>query len=248
MKKILLALLLFGCVSLASAQEDKEKTPGLKSFAAVKWNPTSLMAGKLSLFGEYNFKNKRSVTVGIGIPVEKTFNFDIDEKDSELKTKTTSAMVGYRLYMGKKTMSGFYFEPYLKYTKNEMGTVLKDVQLEGQTADFLLTSKYSGVGGGFQLGAQAIIAKRVTLDFLILGLEGSSAKHTMELKDIKSSIPWDMLDEQKAEQEIKDITNDIPLIGKKIEVDANMSNKTVTTEYKGFLPGYRGGITIGFRF
>ena len=251
MKKLFFAAIFAGCAITVSAQDGtvKEKPAGgFKSFAAVKWNPASLAFGKLSLFGEYNFKNRRSLTVGIGVPMEKSFNFDIDKKDTELKTKTTSAMVGYRMYMGKKTMSGFYFEPYLKYTKNELGTILQDVQLEGQTADFLVSSKYSGFGGGFQLGAQILIAKRVTLDLLILGLEGSSAKHTMMMKDINSAIPWDMLDEKKAEQEIKDITDDIPLIGKKIEVDANMSNKSVTAEYKGFLPGYRGGITVGIRF
>jgi hypothetical protein len=247
MKRFFLAAVVFGSLSV-KAQETKEKPDGFKSSAAVKWNPASLAFGKLSLFGEYNFRNKRSLTVGIGIPVEKTTTFDIDEKDTELKTKTTSAMVGYRMYMGKKTMSGFYFEPYLKYTKNELATVLQDVQLEGQTADFLVTSKYSGFGGGFQLGAQILIAKRVTLDLLILGLEGSSVKHNMFMQDINSSIPWNMLDEQKAEQEIKDITEGIPFIGKKIEVDANMNNKSVTTEYKGFLPGYRGGITVGIRF
>ncbi|MDB5253639.1 MAG: hypothetical protein JWP27_2808 [Flaviaesturariibacter sp.] len=252
MKKALFLLVLCGVASGVMAQESKDKPKdkpkGLKSYAAVKWNPASLAFGKLSLFGEYNYRAKRSITVGIGIPMEKSHSFDIDKKSTAVTTKTTSFMGGYRMYMGKKSMSGFYFEPYLKYTKNELGTILRDVDLEGQTADFLVASKYSGFGGGFQLGLQMTLFKRVTLDLMILGLEGSSAKHTMFMQDIKSSIPWDQVDEDKAEKEITDITKDIPLIGSKIKVTADKNTRTISSEYKGFWPGYRGGITIGVKF
>jgi hypothetical protein len=248
MKKIALAMMLLATVSIAQAQETKEKSAGLKSYAAVKWNPASLMFGKLQLFGEYNYRPKRSITLGVGIPLEKTISFDVDKKKREIVTKTSSFMAGYRMYMGKKTMTGFYFEPYLKYTKNELSTLLEDVELEGQTADFLVASKFSGFGGGAQLGLQFVIAKHITFDLLILGLEATSARHTMFAQDVNSVIPWDQVDEDKAEKELTDITKDIPLIGSKIKVTADKNTRSVSSSYKGIWPGYRGGITVGIKF
>jgi uncharacterized membrane protein YfhO len=128
--------------------EDKEFSPS----GAVKWNPESLFLGKVGLFGEYNFKQKRSITLGIGIPYNKTLTYKLDSKDQDITMKTFSVMGGYRMYMGKKDMKGFYFEPYLKYLKND-ASILINSDLNGRPVDFVTTSNYSGFGLGLQLGA-----------------------------------------------------------------------------------------------
>ncbi len=255
MKKCFLPLLiLITTVQFSNAQTDTATTtvaptvtPEIKKSIAVKWNPVALFFGNISILGEYNFKPKKSFTFGIGIPSEKVNTFTIDDEKESVTMKTFSAMAGYRMYMGKKPMSGFYFEPYLHYVKNEASTIL-EAELNGGPENFLTTSTFKAFGVGAQLGIQALIAKRVTIDFFILGPEANSVKHSVVARDISSTLPWDQIDEQEARQEIEDAIGDIPLIGDKIKVTVDKNTKTVRTDYSGFLPGFRGGISIGFRF
>ncbi len=245
-------LILITSAQFLNAQSDTASTtvappPEFGKSIAVKWNPGGLFFGNISLAGEYNFKPKKSLTFGIGIPSEKVNTFTIDDEKESITMKTFSVMAGYRMYMGKKPMSGFYFEPYLHYVKNEASTIL-DIDLNGSTENFLTTSDYKAFGLGAQLGVQALIAKRVTIDFFILGPEANSVKHSVVAKDLTSTLPWDQVDEQQARQEIEDAIGDIPLIGDKIQVTVDRNAKTVRTDYSGFLPGFRTGISIGFRF
>lgn len=246
MKKILIACVLF--VSLgASAQETKEKVPGLKSFAAVKWNPESLALGKVSLFGEYNYKKKKSITFGIGIPYEKKRTIEMDGEDRDFTMKTFSVMGGYRMYLGKKSMTGFYFEPYLKYMKNE-GATSFNADISGSKTVFSLNSNYSGFGAGAQLGVQARLFKVILLDFFLLGPEANMAKHEVVMQDVQGGLPWNYVQEQDAKKELEDNLKDLPVIGKKIEVTVDKNQRKVSTKYDGFLPGIRLGASIGIRF
>jgi hypothetical protein len=171
----------------------------------------------------------------------------IDDQKQDVKIKTLSALVGYRMYMGKKSMSGFYFEPYLHYTKNEASTVLKRT-LDNKPVDFLTTSDYKAFGVGAQLGVQFMIAKRVVIDFYFLGLEGNSTNFKVVSKETTTTLPWSDVDRAEAEREIKEAVNDIPIIGKKINVTVDPNQKTVTTDYSGFLPAVRLGLSVGIRF
>jgi hypothetical protein len=190
MRKInaLLIVLFIAATCLAQQKEEKAK-PEFSSSVAIKWNPESLFFGKISTFGEFNFKHKKSFTLGIGIPYNKSFTYKLDDKDRSIATKTFSIMGGYRMYFGKKEMKGFYFEPYLKYMKNDASTII-NTDLNGTPTDFVTTSAYSGFGVGLQLGVQFMIAKRVVFDMFFLGPEANSAKHNVSMHDITSTGPW----------------------------------------------------------
>ena len=250
MKKFFLLAAFAAFINVAAnAQYDTSvSVSGYNSGFAVKVNPASFFLGKLSLLGEYNFKNKKSLTIGIGIPMEKTGSFELDDTTREITTKTTSFMAGYRMYFGKKKMSGFYFEPYIKYLKNETNTSI-DIEVSGSDHTFTLNSDYSGFGVGGQLGVQFSLAKVIVFDLFLLGPEANSAKHELFAKEISASpLPWSMVEEEDIENNLYDAVKDVPIIGKKIKFDADRNAHTVKSEYNGFLPGFRIGASVGIRF
>jgi hypothetical protein len=212
----------------------------------IKWNPASLAFGKVGLQGEYNWKNKKSFTLGIGIPVEMTIGYDNDGKREKLYTRTFSAMGGYRFYLGKNNMKGFYFEPYLKYVKNKWTSDITD-ELDNTPTVFATTSKYSGFGVGAQLGAQFLIGRKIVIDLFFLGPEANMSKHDLIVTDITSTSPWDTQDAIEAQVTIESVFRDEPFIGKKIKINVDANSRTVTSNFEGFLPGIRTGVSIGFR-
>lgn len=245
-------IILFACVILITgqsmAQQKEGKTnPEFSSSSALKWNPASLYFGKVSLIGEYNLKHKKSLTLGIGIPYSKSLTYQLDNKDRNITMKTFSLMAGYRMYLGKKDMTGFYFEPYLKYLKNDASTLIS-TNLNGKPTDLATTSNYTGFGVGAQLGIQFMIAKRVVFDLFLIGPEANTARHTVVMKDMTSTGSWDAQQAADAQTEINKSIGDLPIIGKKIKVTVDANTRTVSSDYKGFLPGLRAGLSVGFRF
>lgn len=248
MKRIFF-LLTLSCLShYVNAQAgDAANVEHYQPSTSIKWNPSSLYFGKIGLMGEYNFKKKKSVTLNVGIPMSKTTTVKIDDKDRSVEMKTFSIMGGYRMYLGKKEMTGVYFEPYLKYVKSDASTIL-DTDLDGTPTNFATTSAYTGFGVGAQLGVQFMIAKRVVLDFFFLGPEANSSKHKVVMHDITSTDAWDAQEAADAQAEINDSVGDLPIIGDKLNVVVDPNAKTVSSDYSGFLPGLRFGLSVGVRF
>ena len=245
MKKISVSACFIFMVFQLNAQKE-DKTAFDKS-VVIKWSPASLAFGKIGLGSEFNFKKKKSITFNIGIPAEKTLTAEIDGADRNLTMKTFSAMLGYRMYLGKKAMRGFYFEPYLKYLEND-ATTNTNFNIGTTSRPFLITSNYSGFGLGAQLGIQFVIAKRVVLDWYFLGPEANSSKHDLMAQETGSGFPWNSSEAQDAENEIKNFVNDIPLLKDNLDVTVNAASRNVKTNFQGFLPGIRSGISIGVRF
>jgi Protein of unknown function (DUF3575) len=239
MKKILVSIF---CLFFISLGLIAQKSPDV----FLKWAPASLAAGKVTIGGEYNFRKKHSVELFIGVPVKKTYRIKYDDQESDMVSKAFSILGGYRRYVGKKTSSGFYLEPFVKYLKHESSGILES-DLSGEKARFNTITKYDAFGAGIQLGVQFIIAKRISLDLFFLGPEANSAKFTSSATDIASNIPWTSIKADEAAEEIKDAIKDIPIIGDKMEVRVDQNQKTVYTKYDGFLPGIRFGASLGIR-
>lgn len=246
MKRVLFIIPLLGLVTALKAQEKTQKPAGLPHPYSVKWNPESLYFGKLALSGEYNYKKKKSIAFAIGIPMEYKQTVQIDKKDRVLAMKTFSIMGGYRMYMGKKTMTGFYFEPYVKYVKND-ATGSFSATLGGSPVVFDAVSKYSGIGVGAQLGVQFRIAQRVVFDLFILGPEANSANHELVLHDIVSPLPWNSAQSADAQQQMDDFTK-LPILGSHMKVTKDDNARTISSKYNGFLPGFRFGLSVGISF
>ena len=68
------------------------------------------------------------------------------------------------------------------------------------------------------------------------------------MHDITSTGSWDAQESADAQQEINDAIGDLPIIGDKLVVTVDANARTVSSDYKGFLPGFRAGLSIGIRF
>jgi hypothetical protein len=245
MKRILVALLAIMAFTPLTAQ--KEEVSSFSKSYVVKIAPAGYWLGKIGIGGEYNFRNKKSLTLNIGIPAEKSLKVSIDDEKRNLKIKTLSAMAGYRMYLGKNPMKGFYLEPFLKYVDNEFVTTTT-VEIDGSDRPFVIASEYSGFGVGAQLGVQFMIAKKVVLDFYFLGPEGNLSKHNLLAQETGAGLPWSTSEAEEAEQEIENFIDDIPFLKDNEEVSVNALQRNVRMKFDGFLPGFRLGLSIGIRF
>ena len=243
-KHLILATILF--ISLLATAQDEMDQPHPKAFY-YKFAPAGLYAGKLTLGVEYNIKAKNSVEILIGFPKPSNKSFEYDGSSSDLETKAFSILVGYRYYLGRdKIVSGLYFQPYFKYLKHDLSGLLKG-NLEAQYANFDTKSTYTGYGVGAQLGIQALIAKRLTLDFFLIGPEANMVKYSGVLTDVASTIPWTHVQSEEAERDIREAISNIPFLNEKMEIEVSQSEKRISMQYNGFLPGFRVGASVGFR-
>lgn len=213
---------------------------------SLKWAPTGIVFGSISLHGEYNF-GKNSLTAKIGFPFSKHHTFQFDDKDADFSMKATSFLAGYRTYLSKKHMKGLYFEPYFKYV-HHISEGSGNATLDGDNVVMNFTNDYNGVGVGAQLGAQFSVAKNFVIDFFFLGPEINSARNNFKAIETSSSLPWTSVKASEAEQNIRDFIDKFPFIRNKVNVMVDQSNKTVIANFKGALPGYRIGVSIGYAF
>ncbi len=247
MKKTVLffCLLLMGCRILLA--QEKEKSPTYRNSFIVKFAPVGMGIGKITAGGEFNFRRKQSITLMLGVPFNKTRNITYDNKPSDIISSARSAMLGYRYYLGKKASAGFYAEVYAKYVKFSAAGFLNG-DLNGQSAKFDSHFNYKGFGGGVQIGYQFYIAKKIAMDFYLLGPEANAAKFASSSTDVYDNIPWTLADAQQAEADIKDNLKKIPWLGDKIAVVVDTNAKNVSTSFSGFMPGFRAGLSVGVRF
>ncbi|MEJ7768657.1 MAG: hypothetical protein WKF89_12645 [Chitinophagaceae bacterium] len=241
MKKLPTLIFLFSLIcSTVFAQQSN-------SLVALKFAPAGLAAGKITLGGEYNYKHRNSITLLVGLPFDKTQKISFNGRNSDVASKAFSIMAGYRHYLGRKTMNGFYLEPYLKYLKHEVNGPL-NTDLQGQQVVFDTQTSYEGMGIGAQLGFQVLLAKFIVFDLFLIGPEANSAKFKSLSTDNTNNLRWDYADAQEAEQQIREVLKDIPMVGSKIEVKVNTEKKNVATSFSGFAPGFRIGASFGIRF
>jgi hypothetical protein len=240
MRKLTLLLIL---VLLAISNIFSQSRPSV----FVKWAPASLAVGKVTVGSEINFTRKSSIDVMIGIPAPKTQTIQYDDKESDIESKAFSALVGYRYYLGKRSARGVYLEPYAKYLRHEASGILEG-DLDDRLTRMDTRTKYEAFGVGAQMGVQFMLFRRVSIDFYFLGFEANSAKFHTRSKDVANSLPWTFIQAEEAQDDIEDAIEDIPYLQEKVSVTVNQANKSVDTDFKGFLPGLRFGASIGFRF
>lgn len=240
MKKISVFLSFLLCSTLLFAQTST------KPNVSIRWAPAGLIYGSFGVQAEYNF-GKNSLTAKIGIPSSKEHSFEYDTKDANFTMKAMSFLAGYRTYLSRKHMSGFYFEPYFKYvhhTSEGTGNAI----LGGENVVMNFTNEYNGAGVGAQLGVQFLILKRIAIDLYFLGLEINSSKDNLKALETSNTISWTSVQASDAEKDIRDFIDQFPFVKKKTSVMVDQSQKMVTANFKGALPGFRGGISIGIAF
>ena len=244
MRKTVLLFLLSVCLFQSILAQDQETA---KPNITVKWAPTGLILGSLSLQGEYNFGGKSSLTAKIGLPVSSHHSFEYQGDDADFNLKATSFLAGYRMYLSKHHLKGLYLEPYFKYV-HQTGEGEANSTLGSRQVRFGFTNDYNGVGIGAQLGVQFLIKERFVIDLFFLGPEINSATNNFKAVELTSSLPWSSVEAKDAEQDIKDFIDDFPFIRNRTDVMVDPNNRTVTADFKGALPGMRLGVSFGVAF
>lgn len=241
MKKLLLFFLsvIISCFVLGQSS-------GVKPNISIKWAPTGIVFGNISLHGEYNF-GKNSLTAKIGFPFNKHQTFQFDDKDADFSMKATSFLAGYRTYLSKKHMKGLYFEPYFKYV-HHISEGVGNADLSGEKVVMNFTNDYNGIGVGAQLGIQFLVSKKFVIDFFFLGPEINSSRNNFKAKEISSTVPWTSVKANEAEKDIRDFIDKFPFVRNKTTIRVDQANKTVMADFKGALPGYRIGVSFGYAF
>lgn len=246
MKKLIFFVFFAAWASLVIAQDTKSTTLDRKN--VVKFLPVNLPFQSISFEYERMINSKNSFTLGFGLPNQKSmigkYGIDFDPNIKSMELGTMHIRAAYRHYGGQsKLPKGFYIEPYLKYQKiNGKGSVsgVEEQTNEPYKGDFDVN--FNTLNLGFQLGAQFLIAKRVSLDFYFLGLEAGL------LSGDASAISDQITDIDNLEQDMNDLKADLPsFIGDKLTVTKS-GNKVNVNAKSAPYPWFRGGISIGIAF
>lgn len=238
--KKILYLILFSFFLKSTSAQEKVFDPKI----TLKWAPTGLILGNISLQGEYSFGFKSSLTAKIGIPVNRTYHATFDNKNADMHLKAFSFLAGYRKYLSKQVLKGFYIEPFFTYahlSSDGMG----EGKLDNEPVTMNFTNDYNGIGAGVQLGTQFIIAKRFVIDLFFLGPQITSSTNNFKAIDLTNSLSWTTIQADQAERDIRDFLNQFPFIKNKVAVHVDKPNRTVTADFKGALVGVRFGVSFG---
>jgi hypothetical protein len=237
-------LVLFCLIFLFGNGQDSVFQPKI----TLKWAPTGLILGGISLNGEYSFMKNTSLTAKIGIPFNRTYHATFDGNNVNIKMKALSFMAGYRKYLSKHVLRGFYVEPFFTYTHHTSGGT-GEGELDNQPVVMDFTNEYNGIGGGVQLGSQFIIKKRWVIDLFFFGPQLTSSSNNFKAADHSNSLGWTTIQADEAERKIKDYLYGLPVVGpffkNKTDVMVDKYNRTVTANFNGALVGVRFGVSIG---
>ncbi len=236
---LLLILILHSvqCISQDSIQ---------KAQVALKWAPTGLIAGNISLLGEYGFGKHSSLTAKLGIPVKVSHQLNYDGDDTRFSSRAMSFMAGYRRYLSQKQLKGLYLEPFFKYVHHSSeGST--NTTLDGEAVVMQFNNDYNAAGIGLELGVQFFLGKRMVLDLFFLGPEINWARNNFKAVETTNSLGWTSVQAYEAEHDIKEFLDDIPFLRNKTIIQVNQDERTVMADFKGTLPGYRIGFSFGIK-
>lgn len=217
------------------------------SRVAVKWAPTGLALGSVSVQGEYNFAGKNSLTAKIGVPANTAATINYSNEKARFNMKATSFLAGYRRYLGKQAMRGLYVEPFFHYV-HHIAEGRGDGTLENMPVTFNFTNDYDAYGLGVQLGSQFRLGKHVIVDLFFLGPQLASARNNFMATEQTTVVPWSRIQEEDARRQVTDFIDEFPFVRNKTTVAVDRSNKTVRADFKGLLPGVRAGVSVGIAF
>lgn len=239
MKKTSLAVTLL-VISLFSFSQRSGLTPVL----TFKWSPAGLVLGSVAIQSEYNVGGRNSITAKVGVPVQAHHTLSYKEDDAAFSMKAFSLLAGYRRYFSKKHLRGVYLEPYLTYVKHTTDGVGNST-LHGLPVVMSFSNDFKSAGIGAQVGAQFFIGKRIVIDLFFLGPQINSAATNFIALETTSALPWTDIQANEAEKDIHDFINKFPFIKNKTIITVDKNNRTVTADFKGGLPGFRAGVSLG---
>ncbi|WP_345253804.1 hypothetical protein [Flaviaesturariibacter amylovorans] len=210
-----------------------------------KWAPTGLLLGSLTLQGEYHFTKRSSLIANIGLPLQAKHSLSYVGQSADFRMKATSFLAGYRRYFSRRRpMAGLYLEPYFKYVHHTSEGEGQAV-LDGRATTVSFINNYNAFGLGVQLGAQFRIGKRAVIDLFFLGPEINSASDRFSAREQNFNRPWTGDEGQKAKRDVLEFIDQFPFINNRVNVVVEEQSRTVRASFRGALPGFRAGVSLG---
>jgi hypothetical protein len=260
--RVLLPIL--ACLLLTTAakaqdtdRDEDEKAPGRNIF---RTNLTSLA------FRNYEFQYERMVArrTSLGISYRTMPSGPVIFKDMIIQSIEDAGTPGsvdtrkeiesirmqnyaitpeVRFYAGKKGYGhGFYLSLFFRHASHTIDNISVDYNDNaGVSRTVTLTGKLTSNTGGFMLGSQWMIARRVAFDWWIVGPHFGAGTGTLSGR---TSSPISSADQNSLRTEIADIVNGIPFIQNTINVDANSASVSLTGPWAGVRAGFSLGIRL----
>ena len=244
MKKTLFFLITVFLFQIAFSQKHKDSL--YKPNIAIKWAPTGLALGSISLHGEYGFGSK-SLTAKIGLPSNTRHTFQYENEDAIFHLKAASFLAGYRMYISKRELRGLYFEPFFKFVHHTAEGTGYSI-LDNQRVKLNFTNNYNGFGAGAQLGAQFLLKNKFVIDLFFFGPELNFASNKFKAVEESNTLPWSSTQAYQAEDDIRRFIKKFPFLRRNTDIMVDRDNRIITAEFKGAVPGYRIGVSFGLAF
>jgi hypothetical protein len=223
----------------------------------VKMNLSSLAFNNYNFTYERLIGRKTSVLAGYrygpatalgGLKLTDKIATRVGDEDIRKEANNTTAAnnaitAEIRFYGGRKPgAKGVYFGLYGRRASFD---VAYRYEYATATKNYIipLQAKAHGLGGGFLIGAQFALAKRVMVDLYLLGAHYGKLDGNLDA-DINLS-GMTAQERRQLEREI----NDLGVIGDKTLLQAQVSSNGVIGKISGPFAGLRGlGLNIGFAF
>lgn len=251
MKKLIAIIVLFPM--FANAQ----KLIGGKNI--IKTNLFGDAIGNFNVTYERSLLKKMSLSIGFrympksSVPFKDQLAKLIDDPNvnvNDFKLGNFAITPELRLYLSAGKMKGFYIAPYGRYASFDLTVPITYNYKDGlidKKAEVLFDGKINSFSGGILLGTQFQIAKKIVLDFWIVGGHYGSSSGTIYATDFKPPIT-----SQSQADALQAQLNDLKEVGPftfEGKVSGASDNwKTVTITSTGPWAGVRAlGLSLGIR-
>lgn len=241
MKKIMLIISFAAilCSSQTTFAQDKKNV--------VKLNLTGLGVGSFYLQYERALSSNISVALGASFLVPRSAQMKkfINPDSTTFKKDQLSGFSitpEVRFYLGKKDAPrGFYIAPYLRYNYYKMDLdVDARVNLKDGTKNQLMNFKgigaYNSFGGGIMIGAQWLVADKISIDWWILGLGYNKTIFSIESKGDYSNLDLD------------NTVNEINAASVLVKEYGTANDKEIKAQLEMPGLGLRMGLALGYAF
>ena len=244
-----------------SAQKTEKKYPSGTPYRknSLKINISSLwlnnysftyermLARKISFVAGYRFMPTRilaNVSAIKNVIDQVASDGDDVKTDINKISASNNAFTGeFRFYAGRKPGArGFYVSLYGRYSKLDIDYPY-DYQTDAKTYTVPLKASTTMWGAGLMIGAQWLIAKRVTLDWYIMGGHYGTIKGNATGATNLSDMP------DQDRQFLKSDIEGLFTAGNKQYITATVTDQGVQAKISGPMIGIRGaGINLGIAF